>query len=78
MGNFDLRKFLVENRQGIDTKLSEGDYESPAEDIQNKMKELAGYWPVDIKNNLDRLGAEKFKLELDNLKSLVDQYFENK
>ena len=49
---------------------------NPAEDIQSKMKKLAGYWPADIKNNLDSLGAEKFKLELDNLKSLVDQYFE--
>jgi len=49
--------------------------DAPYEIIQSTLKNLAGYWPADIKNNLDKLGAEEFKKRLDNLKPYIDQYF---
>ena len=74
MSNFDLKKYLVES------KLSEGEstINAPYNVIQRKLKQLAGYHTVDIKNNLDNLGAEEFKKQLDDLKSYVDQYFKEK
>ena len=69
MDNFDLKKYLVENRQPIQ------EMDAPYDIIQNTLKNLAGYWPADIKNNLDRLGAEEFKKRLDDLKPYIDQYF---
>ena len=49
--------------------------DAPYDIIQNTLKQLAGYWPADIKNNLDSLGAEEFKKQLDDLKPYIDQYF---
>jgi hypothetical protein len=74
MSNFDLKKYLTEN------KLSEGEstINAPYNVIQRRLKQLAGYHPADIKNNLDKLGAEEFKKQLDDLKSYVDQYFAEK
>jgi hypothetical protein len=70
MKKSELRQLI---REEISKKIN-----SPSNTIQSKLKELAGYWPADIKNNLDKLGAEKFKSELDNLKSQVDLYFKEK
>ena len=80
MENFDLKKFLTENKLTASSKLAEdeGAVKDPSSDIQSTLKFLAGYWPVDIKNNLDKLGAEEFKKQLDNLKPYIDQYFKSK
>jgi hypothetical protein len=72
MDNFDLKKYLAEN------KLNENTINDPSDLIQRKLKRLAGYYPADIKNTLDDLGAEEFKKQLDDLKFYVDQYFELK
>lgn len=72
MDNFDLKKYLVEN------KLTESTVNDPSNVIQRKLKQLAGYHPADIKNALDDLGAEEFKKQLEDLKSYVDKYFELK
>ena len=71
MEDFNLRKYLKENKQPIQ------EIDAPHDIIQNTLKQLAGYWPTDIKNNLDKLGAEGFKKQLDDLKPYVDQYFAN-
>lgn len=72
MSNFDLKKYLIEN------KLSESEINAPYNVIQRRLKQLAGYHPADIKDNLNKLGAEEFKKQLDDLKSYVDQYFTEK
>jgi hypothetical protein len=72
MDNFDLKKYLAEN------KLNENTINDPSDLIQRKLKRLAGYYPADIKNTLDDLGAEEFKKQLDDLKFYVDQYFTEK
>ena len=72
--NFDLRKYLAENK----ITESESTINASYNVIQRKLKELAGRHTVDIKNALDRLGAEDFKAELDSMKPYVDQYFEDK
>ena len=73
MDNFDLKKYLAEGKLNKKQPIQEMD--APYDIIQSTLKNLAGYWPVDIKNNLDRLGAEEFKKRLDNLKPYIDQYF---
>jgi hemerythrin superfamily protein len=72
MDNFDLKQYLTEN------KLTESTVNDPSNVIQRKLKQLAGYHPADIKNALDDLGAEEFKKQLEDLKSYVDQYFNEK
>ena len=72
MEDFNLRKYLAENKQ------IKEEMDAPYNIIQNTLKQLAGYWPADIKNNLDNLGAEGFKKQLDDLKPYVDQYFAKK
>ncbi len=69
MEDFNLRKYLAENKQ------IKGEMDAPYHIIQNTLKQLAGYWTADIKNNLDNLGAEEFKKQLDDLKPYIDQYF---
>jgi len=73
MDNFDLKKYLAEGKLNKKQPIQEMD--APYDIIQSTLKNLAGYWPVDIKNNLDRLGAEEFKKQLDDLKPYIDQYF---
>jgi hypothetical protein len=73
MDNFDLKKYLAEGKLNEKQPIQEMD--APYDIIQSTLKNLAGYWPTDIKNNLDKLGAEEFKKRLDNLKPYIDQYF---
>jgi len=73
MDNFDLKKYLAEGKLNEKQPIQEMD--APYDIIQSTLKNLAGYWPADIKNNLDKLGAEEFKKRLDNLKPYIDQYF---
>jgi hypothetical protein len=74
MDNFDLKQYLAENKLNE----AESTVNAPYNVIQRRLKQLAGYHPADIKNNLDKLGAEEFKKQLDDLKSYVDQYFTEK
>ena len=70
-----LKTFLKEYDKQL---IQEMDASYDDEIIQNTLKRLAGYWPADIKNNLDNLGAEEFKKQLDDLKPYIDQYFAKK
>lgn len=74
MDNFDLKQYLAENKLNEAESTVNASYNV----IQRRLKQLAGYHPTDIKNNLDKLGAEEFKKQLDDLKSYVDQYFTEK
>ena len=86
-----IEKFTVGNDREIDMHIAKYDVQASLahaimlesigiitsnelKDLKRGLQELAD----DIKNALDRLGAEDFKAELDSMKPYVDQYFEDK
>lgn len=75
MKRSELRQIIREEMQ---KSIHEVNSKDPANDLHYGLRYLAGRDEADIKNALDSLGAEKFKSKLDDLKSLVDQYFKSK